>query len=325
MRVGVNPAKNIDNELKQYSHRIILTVFIPEESGYYVNSFEVLRLCLDSLFATIDLRYSRVTIIDNDSCESVRKYLIGFLNGGKIDRLTLNNDNRGKVEAVLSAILGSSEDFITISDSDIFFKAGWVDATVDIFNGYPKAGVVSPLPLPHLLLYYNVICFNYNFLLGKIRHGKILDEDEYDEFYLDIKFNERKPLDYNFYKDHQFYLMSNGIKSILGAGHAVATYNRKIFAGVTMPKVPVVFANKLEREYLDEVSERQGFWRLATASFYAYHMGNKPGHMLQVEQRTPNKNFADCKKQNGQKTRALLANDFVALIFFKILKLFYNR
>ena len=41
---------------------------------------------------------------------------------------------------------GSFEKLITISDCDVLFKRGWLEAVEDTFHSFPESGFVSPMP-----------------------------------------------------------------------------------------------------------------------------------------------------------------------------------
>lgn len=44
---------------------------------------------------------------------------------------------------MLKGIVGIHADIVTVSDQDILFKQNWQSATFDVFNSFPKAGVVG--------------------------------------------------------------------------------------------------------------------------------------------------------------------------------------
>ena len=47
MRIGVNPEKLKNAEIKYWKHRIIIPVYIPNiYEDYYANAFQVLKKCI---------------------------------------------------------------------------------------------------------------------------------------------------------------------------------------------------------------------------------------------------------------------------------------
>ena len=269
MRVGVNPEKLSPKKLEHKPHRVIIPVYIPNLSDdYYENQLDVLKLCLDSLLATTDKAATNITVINNNSCSEVTMLLEDYFSKGKIEKLVRLSENRGKVEPVLSEAMASFEEYITISDADVFFRCGWLSETVKLFQVDNKVGVVSPLPVPHLYGYCNDACISDNMCRGRLKWGKVVDTETLKEYEKSVGVN----LLHQYY-DRQCYFEKNSQKAILGATHMVATY-KNFFKQVPFKKVPYVFKNSLEKEFVDSLAQRYGLWRVSTMQAYAYHMGN---------------------------------------------------
>ena len=64
MRQGFNPHKDQPQEKSEFIHQIIIPVFIPHQHDYFKDSFKILKLCLESLFATIHAK-TFITIVNN--------------------------------------------------------------------------------------------------------------------------------------------------------------------------------------------------------------------------------------------------------------------
>ena len=52
MRIGFNPHKDKIQVASDYFHQVIIPVYIPNQEGYFKDSFSILKLCLNSLFKT---------------------------------------------------------------------------------------------------------------------------------------------------------------------------------------------------------------------------------------------------------------------------------
>jgi hypothetical protein len=65
MRIGTNPEKKKNKIPIDSYHRVIIPVYIPHFNGYFKDSFNVLKLCLDSLLKTVHLK-TRITIYNNN-------------------------------------------------------------------------------------------------------------------------------------------------------------------------------------------------------------------------------------------------------------------
>ncbi len=299
MREGINPEKSTGKLLQHASHRIILPVYIPSSGEYHAQSLDVLKLCLQSLMASIDSSVSKITVIDNDSRADVNEYLQALSHEKKIDRLVSQVENRGKVEPVIREAVSANEPFITISDADTFFYPGWIQATVDIFKNFERVSVVSPIPEPHLYLYCNYPCFLNNFFTLRLRKGRVVDESAMREFYQQINFDQKKPVEFERSLKRQFYLETNRIKAILGATHQVATYKKELFVGANT-RVLEVFGKGVEKKYMDVLNLKNGSWRVATSRHYADHIGNIISKPYAITEDVSDKSFPVQSKKFGK-------------------------
>lgn len=297
MRVGDNPVKLKKLNHKQYQHRIIVPVYIPNENGYYEHSFKVLRLSLTSLYQTVH-KQTAITVIANECCAPIVDYLIEENRKGRIETLVVHLQNKGKVDSLVSIMKGCLEPLITITDCDVLFKAGWQRAVEEIYTTIPKVGMVSPIPLPEG---YNSFTA-WSWFLG-ITSGKIIQDTNQDEesirlFKLSIGTGstltptEQRPL----------YLNYKNQIACLGSGHFCATYNRNVVSFIPAESSGVNIVNA-EKDFLDAPVEKGGFLRLSTAKGYVYHMGNVPESWME-DIITANKNY------NEQSVQITLTNGF---------------
>lgn len=272
MRIGSNPEKVMATKLEYKKHRVIIPVYIPNvEEDYFLESLDIFKFSITSLLATIDLEITNISIINNNSCDSITEIIKQMLSDKKIDRHIHLRQNRGKVEPVLAEVLASSEAFITISDADIYFRKGWLERSLDIFAAFPNAGVVSPIPVPNLFSYENDCCIAENFVRNKLKFKSIIPQISLMNFEQSI---DSPGLLKRFYK-RQLVLESGEVTACLGAAHFVATYRRDIFLQNVKRKVPYVFINGLEREFIDRLANDVGLWRLSTVDSLVYHIGNR--------------------------------------------------
>lgn len=271
MRLGQNPNKNKTVQENGGSiHRIISAIYIPNLEGYYKDALKITDLFLSSLTASISDN-TKITIIDNASCLEIKNLLNKYFLNGKIDNLITNKKNLGKIDSMISALRGSHESLITLTDSDILFKPGWQRETIKIFNIFPKVGAVSPMPLRGSSNYYTVS------VMEQILRGKLKLKQR------DIPQND---------KDHNLYLKSidwppeselknwnivshNNLSAIMGAGHAVITVKRDpINRFAPKYESKALLGENSENNYIDIPIDRAMLLRLSTFYFWAHHMGN---------------------------------------------------
>lgn len=326
MRIGVNPEKLKPKRLNHKPHRVIMPVYIPNlEEEYFKNALDVLKLCLDSLLATTNPEQTNITVINNASCGEVDEYLERLFQEGKIDKYVKRRENRGKVEPVLSEAMGSYEDYITITDADVFFKEGWLFETMKIFKNY-QPGVVMPLPVPNNYKMNNIFCLNRAFFSKKMKYGKIVDKNDLIEFERSVGSSGLM----NRFYDRQFHFEKNGVYACLGAGHFVATYDRQLFDFVDrLKKVKYIFKNGQEREYIDNLTNLTGTCRLSTIKSYVYHMGNTipdfPFNNVNKLKKSKTIDFPDMPKRMLRSNLDLFINKIIHKLHLMTLNINPNR
>lgn len=272
MRLGMNPQKQERKLTLTTNHRIVVVVYIPNEDGFYKDSFNVFKTCIDSLIATTSAT-SLITVVDNGSFDKVKNLLNHYLDENKIDTLISHKTNIGKIDALIGAARGAREKLITLSDADILFVKGWQQKTVEIFNAFPNVGSVSPIPVRYGY-YYGTSSVLKNILLKKfeLKLSSIPGNfSAYNRYLESINW----PVDTN--QNTEWAVVSyNNVKAILGSGHQVLTINRDILFE-TVPTNPslTLVGGKSEYQYVDEPIDKSGRLRLATYNNFAFHMGNK--------------------------------------------------
>ncbi|MEI6864477.1 glycosyltransferase family A protein [Flavicella sp.] len=317
MRIGVNPEKNKNSQIQYKKHRIIIPVYIPEsDDAYFMNLLAVFKVSMNSLLNTIDINNTLITVINNNCKKEVTKYVNSLLSEGLIDKHVIYKENYGKVFTILSEARASYEDFITIADADVFYFNEWENKVFEVFRNFEKAGVVAPLPSPHAALYNNVSLFGC--LWGRPKMKNVVDSDSFKLFEEGTNnskiFQDRK---YN-WKEKQYYLEHNSIKTCVGSGHFIATY-RNIFKQIAILKPKYVFKQADENKHLDQPFDLLGLCRLSTLTTNAYHLGNTIPNWV--------KNYVF----NNEKVRIPISNNkkiknfniyFFKLYIFKFLKVY---
>lgn len=268
MRIGINPNKEVNQEQSAFIHQIIIPVYIPNEEGYFVDSFKILKLCLNSLLDTVHDR-TYITIVNNGSCQSVVKYLDTLFLENKIREL-IHTDNIGKINAVLKGLSGNNIELVTITDADVLFLPDWQFETTKVFIEIPKAGVVGIVPQ---LRMYKTNCGNVIFdnLFNKhLKFIAIKNPEALIHFYESIGWGRAYNSDY---LKLGLGLEYDTIKCFVGAGHFVATYKKDVFEEL----FTFIGGKKVAgigEAYIDNKAKEKDYWRLTTYDNYAYHMGN---------------------------------------------------
>jgi hypothetical protein len=270
MRLGFNPHKDKKINTNDFFHQVIIPVYIPNQEGYFKDSFTVLQYCLNSLFLTSNSK-TYFSIIDNSSCTEVRDYLDKLFQEKKIHEI-IHTTAIGKLNAILKGIVGHNFTLVTISDADVLFLNNWQSETYNVFNAFPKAGVVSTTPNSRMVKHYTSSIFIDTLFSKKLHFSKVENPKAMKEFAESIKNS-------NFFKDiHlQKYLTVSSrenCKAVIGAGHFVATYRGDIFNKIKSKYSEYSLGGDSEEIILDKSAIENDLWRLSTTNNYTYHLGN---------------------------------------------------
>lgn len=144
-RVGMNPARKKVSEYRPARVTVAVLVHIPHAAGYFSGRFEVLRLCLGSLFRHTPEPHD-LLVFDNASCADVRSYLQSLQDDGVIDFLFTSRTNIGKLGALRLICGAAPGEFVAYTDDDAFFYPGWLSAHMAIIDAFPGVGMVSGSP-----------------------------------------------------------------------------------------------------------------------------------------------------------------------------------
>lgn len=269
MRIGFNPNKDKPQEPNDFYHQVIIPVYIPNNEGYFRDSFQILKYCLESLFKTAHQK-TYIAVVNNGSCIEVVNYLDDLYRQGKIQEL-IHTSAIGKLNAILKALAGHNFDLVTISDADVLFLNDWQKETYTIFEAFPKAGAICPAPSSKVLKQntYNVLF--ENFFSKKTEFTPVKNPVamiNFAESIGNLKFYQECHLAYN------LTVSNKNTKAVVGAGHFVASYKGLIFNDLKDRYSDFWLGGDSEEKFLDRPVADQGYWRLSTEDNFAYHMGN---------------------------------------------------
>lgn len=267
MRVGFNPHKDVLIEKTDFLFHVIIPVYIPNQTDYFKDSLEILKLCINSLFSTISAK-TFITIVNNGSCNEVKSYLNNLYDKNLINEV-IQTENIGKLNSIIKGLSGHSIPLVTISDADVMFLPNWQNETLKIYNTISNVGVVGLVPQFNL---YKSFCENFifsNLLNPNLSFQNVVNPDALIKFYDSIGW------DRNYNKAYLEYILSyqeNNTKVVVGSGHVVATFRRELFSQIKT-YIPFKLGGISER-YFDELPIYFGLKRFTTFDNYAFHMGN---------------------------------------------------
>ena len=248
-------------------------VHIPELTGFWAESLDVLKLCLSSLRATTPAPFELV-VLDNGSCEEVRAELEERFAAHEIDQLLLSRRNLGKVGAWNLLFAAAGGELIAYCDSDIFFRPGWFEASRAIFGAFPDAGVVTAQAMSRDLSWY----------LRSTLEGATADpavewqegDDLVPRHFINshLRGLGESPESYarRIPQRRDVRLRREGVEAYVSAAHFQFLCRRDVLEWL----FPLASEMSMgDVNVFDEAVDRAGFWRLSTVDYLVHHMGNR--------------------------------------------------
>lgn len=145
MRKGQNPAKFVKDVARPERITVALLNYIPFLSGFYAETLDVLKVCLESMRKDAGLPFD-LMVFDNGSCSEVRDFLVKEKEEGRIQYLILAEKNMGKGGAWNVILAGAPGEIIAYTDSDVLFSPNWLSRSVEILETFPSVGMVTARP-----------------------------------------------------------------------------------------------------------------------------------------------------------------------------------
>jgi hypothetical protein len=272
MRVGVSDTKNVTTAAEIRRHRVILPVYIPRLTGYFKDSLTILGMCLESLRLTAGSKTS-VTLIANQCADEALEVLTRHYMAGWIDQLVVNNENRGRIDAVVSAAKGAYEPILTLSDCDVLFRRGWLEAVESLLATFPECGMASVVPHPGAGWHHTSATVLGAFLARELSVAKVVSDEDIDRHAHSIGMPHWvKPEQ----RAAQLIVTRRGRTACVGCGHFLFTVRREAVRFIPDEPCNRPLGAGSDEIWYDRPPDLGGYWRLATPKAYAYHLGNVP-------------------------------------------------
>jgi len=273
MRTGNNPAKAGIPAYTPEKLGVALLVYIPSLVGYFENALDILAYQIDSLYAATNQGFD-LLIFDNGSCLQAVHALQDYHEQKRIDWLVLSRHNLGKTGAWNWIFSAMPNEWICYSDSDVLFRPGWLEASSQLLETFPRAGMVSAQPnffdvLDGTGKAHLVLQSDPNF---KLREFKPQSEIV-DEYCRGIGADEGLTQEFHRKLLPEIFAQDSGTRAVIGASHMQFIIPRAVARQV----VPLPASKGLYRQEtisLDRKVDDLGFLHLSTQENYVFHMGN---------------------------------------------------
>lgn len=271
MRVGQNPAKSIDQVQQPQDITVAVVTYIPFLSGFYAQSLDVLRICLESLWRSTDIP-ADLLVFDNASCPQVRNYLQEAQAQGHIQYLVLSDKNVGKGGAWNFIFQAAPGEYIAYSDSDVHFSAGWLSRSLEILHAFPAAGMVTARPMRTPEAFYtSTLAWAQHAPEVTIENGEFIPWEVYRQHVLSLGTSETQAREW-YESRSDWRLTRNNVQALIGAAHFQFTARKSILQEFMPFKMDRPMG---QVRSLDEQLNTAGYLRLTTTEPLVKHMGNR--------------------------------------------------
>lgn len=271
MRVGQNPAKSIDQVHQPRKITLATATYIPYLKGYYAESLDVLKLCLDSLWKNTSLPYD-LLVFDNHSCSEVQDFLSDAKEKGLIQFLLLSDKNLGKGGAWNFIFQGAPGEVIAYTDSDVYFYPGWLESSMKIMETFPKLGMVTSRPLRSPEEYYSkTLEWARSQSDVILENGRFIPWEVYREHLYSLGISDEQTREW-FESKREWRLTYKGVSAFVSAAH----FQFVTYKSVIQQFLPLEMDRPMGQvRSLDKLVNQAGYLRLTTCDPYVKHLGNR--------------------------------------------------
>jgi glycosyltransferase involved in cell wall biosynthesis len=315
MRKGQNPAKFVKDVARPERITVALLNYIPFLSGFYAETLDVLKVCMESMRKDAGLPFD-LMVFDNGSCTEVREFLVKEKDEGRIQYLILSEKNMGKGGAWNVMLAGAPGEIIAYTDSDVLFSPYWLSRSVEILETFPNVGMVTARPFRTPPEFYEST-LKWARENAKLEDGQFIAWETFLDFNLSLGQTEEENKKV-YAETRDWRIVYNGVTAMAGASHWQFTAYKSTlrqFIPFDMDK-PMGQVRQLDKRMNDA-----GLLRLMVPDPLAMNLSNTLGYLK-----------GQLKQAGKKKTLSLVRRiaelapikKLLMAIYNKIFKLYYE-
>ena len=293
MRKGQNPAKFVKDVARPERITVALLNYIPFLSGFYAETLDVLKACMESMRTDAGLPFD-LMVFDNGSCPEVRDFLVKEKEEGHVQYLILAEKNMGKGGAWNVMLAGAPGDIIAYTDSDVLFSPNWLSRSVEILETFPNVGMVTARPFRTPPQFYeSTLKWARDAEHATLEEGQFIPWERFLEFNLSLGQTEEENRKV-YVETRDWRIIYKGVTAIAGASHwQFAAYKSTLqqFLPFEMDK-PMGQVRQLDKHMNDA-----GLLRLMVPDPLAMNMSNTLGYLRGELKQADKKKFVSFSKR----------------------------
>lgn len=270
----MNPARTKHSKYRPARVTVAVLVHIPHLTGFYEHRLGVFEACLDSIIQNTTVPYD-LMVFDNASCQEIQTYVNGLQEQDLIRLVYRSSTNIGKLAALRLIFSSAPGELVAFSDDDVYHYPGWLSAELQIYDAFPKVGMVSGYVTPSLFVedrIQSALDFARDDGEAKLTTGSVVPPSMTISWATSTGRDPERELEEQA-KFRQYLIEYRSIRALAAAHHDQFLSSRPVMERC----LPQSWDGRLMGGMvdLDRDIDRAGYLRLATFEQHTQNLGNR--------------------------------------------------